>query len=171
MKEIELKAWIASWRNLGPLREIPDLEREMATVASTMSDSDADVVAAVLITLAREGDRKALGALLDLLEFFSSSYPRAFGAALLARLESGGPPELVEQIGATDHPNSVKCLRARLDLQNASEELLIALASTLGELHGDDAGTLLDELAARESLPTSVRDEISIARQIRQGRR
>jgi hypothetical protein len=167
MTETELRAQLAGWRNLGPFREIEDLRREMAAVADSMSDLDADVVAAVLVALAREDDSASLDALCDFLEFFARSRPRALGAALLTRLEHTGPPVLVEQIGTTDHPDAAKRLRERLDLNAASEPLLIALASTLGELRGDDAGALLEELAALGTLPGSVRDEIAIARRLR----
>lgn len=168
MNDTELRAQLADWRNLGPLREVEDLRREMAAVADAMSDLDADIVAAALVALPREDDISSLDALCDFLEFFARSHPRALGTALLTRLERNGPPVLVEQIGATDHPDAVKHLRERLDLSTASEPLMIALASTLGELRGDDAGALLDELAALGTLPKSVRDEIAIACQLRQ---
>lgn len=167
MNENEFRTQLASWQNLGPLREVADLHREMAAMAAAMSDPDADLVAAMLAALAREGESSTLDALCDFLAFFARSHPRALGTALLARLERSGPPVLVEHIGATDHPDAAKRLRENLDLQGASEPLLIALASTLGELHGNEASELLDELAALGSLPTSVRDEIAVARQMR----
>jgi hypothetical protein len=167
MNETELRAHLAGWQNLGPFREIEDLRREMTTVADAMSDLDADMVAATLVALAREDSSSLLDALCEFIEFFARSHRRALGTALLTRLERNGPPALVEQIGATDHPDAAKRLREHLDLKGASEPLLIALASTLGELSGDDAGALLDELAALGSLPKSVSDEIAIARQLR----
>jgi hypothetical protein len=171
MTEADLMTRIASWRNLGPLREPPDLEREMAATAEAMSDADADTVAAVVVLLDREGDPDTLGALLQFLEHYSPLHRHALGAALLARLGPDGPPALVEQIGATDHPDAVKRLRECMDLAGASEELLIALASTLGELRGDDASALLDELASQDPLPAAVRDEIKIARRLRASER
>jgi len=77
MNETEFMAQLASWRNLGPLREIEDLRREMAAVADSMSDLDADVVAATLVALAREDDSSSLDALCDFLEFFARLHPRA----------------------------------------------------------------------------------------------
>lgn len=171
MNETEFRRRLASWQNLGPLREIDDLRREMAAAAGEMSGADADMVAATLVTLARGSEDSVLDALCDFLAFFAQSHPRALGAALLARLDSSGPPVLVEQIGATDHPDAVKRLRDSLDLQRASEPLLIALVSTLGELRGDDAATFLDDVAALPGLPISVRDEIAVARRLRQGAR
>jgi hypothetical protein len=170
MNETEFRNRLASWQNLGPFREIDDLHREMAEVADAMSDADADMVAVTLVALARAGDDSTLGALCDFLAFFARSHPHALGTALLARLDPSGPPVLVEQIGATAHPDAVKRLRDSLDLQRASEQLLIALASTLGELRGDDAASFLDDLAARAALPSSVRDEIAVARRLRNSR-
>lgn len=137
--------------------------------AGAMSDADANMVAATLVALARDGEDSVLDALCDFLAFFAQSHPRALGAALLARLDSSGPPVLVEQIGATDHPDAVKRLRDSLDLQRASEPLLIALVSTLGELRGEDAAAFLDEVAALPALPSSVRDEIAVARRLQRG--
>jgi hypothetical protein len=171
MNEAELRTRLAGWHNLGPLRELDDLRREMAVAAEAMTDFNADVVAATLVALDREGDRPALDALCDFLEFFTHSHPHALGAALLARLQPDGPPVLVEQIGATHHPDAARLLGERLNLQAASEPLLIALASTLGELRGGDADALLETVAALDSLPTSVRDEIAIARQARRSTR
>jgi hypothetical protein len=167
MNETEFRSRLASWQNLGPLREIDDLRREMAAAAGAMSDADADMVAATLVALARDGEDSTLDALCDFLGFFAHSHPRARGAALLARLDSSGPPVLVEQIGATGQPDAVKRLRDSLDLQRASEPLLIAPASTLGELGGDGAAAFLDELAALTPLPSAVRDEIAVARRLR----
>ena len=166
MNETEFRSRLASWQHLGPFREIDDLRREMAAAAGTMSDADADMVAATLVALARDDEDSILDALCDFLAFFAQLHPRALGTALLARLDSSGPPVLVEQIGATGHPDAVKRLRDSLDLQRASEPLLVALAGTLGELRGDDAAAFLDELSALAALPTSVRDEIAVARQL-----
>ncbi len=171
MNETEFRSRLASWQNLGPLREIDDLHREMAAAAGGMSGGDADMVAATLVALAGGSEDSVLDALCDFLAFFARSHPRALGAALLARLDSSGPPVLVEQIGATDHPDAVKRLRDSLDLQRAPEPLLIALVSTLGELRGDDAAAFLDDVAALPGLPSSVRDEIAVARRLRQGAR
>jgi hypothetical protein len=169
MNETEFRNRLASWQNLGPLREVDDLRREMAAAAGAMSGADSDMVAATLVALARDGEGSTLDALCDFLAFFADSHPRALGAALLARLDASGPPVLVEQIGATGHPDAVTHLRDGLDLQRASEPLLIALASTLGELGGDDAAAFLDDLAALAALPASVRDEIAVARRLQRG--
>src|SRR5258705_1367881 len=106
MNETEFRNRLASWQNLGPFRETDDLRREMAAAAGAMSDADADMVAATLVALARDGEGSTLDALCDFLAFFARSHPRALGTALLARLDASGPPVLVEQIGATGHPDA-----------------------------------------------------------------
>jgi hypothetical protein len=66
-------------------------------------------------------------------------------------------------LGCTGNPKAVTQLKQVLDLNNASNDLLEALAGTLGDLGGSEALEILHFLQKKENLSQQVQEEINIA--------
>jgi hypothetical protein len=162
MERGDLQAMLASWQHLGPFRSVEEYYGEMRTQAQIIGSDAAPLLAATLIDMERHNDL-LLDTLLEFLDFYSGFYPEALAQALLQHTQSDGPAVLVEVLGGTGNDQVVSHLRATLDLAQADESLLIALASTLGEIGDEAAVGWLHELALQSDLADDVRYEIAIA--------
>ena len=94
---------------------------------------------------------------------YSRYYPDALAEALLQELRPTGPPLVVSLLGCTGNPKAVTQLKEVLDLNNASNDLLEALAGTLGDLGRSEALETLHFLQKKEDLSQQVQEEINIA--------
>lgn len=159
-------AQLARWDlPLGPLREPEDIWREMRATASSLGPDAAPALAELLEQLERAADPRR-EVLSELLQLYAEQQGEALAQALLARLHPDGPPLLVELLGSTGSPRVAPALAATLDVERAGDDLLVALACTLGELAllGDEPAIAL--LRAMDAVPTlsgRVREELDIA--------
>jgi hypothetical protein len=158
----DARKWLLSWSSLGPLREIADIVDDMAATARAIGPEAAFALVDTLLALSREGS-DLVDVMQEFLEIYGSLYPDALAGALLAGIGPAGPPALVE---ALEYPGRVDCvasLRERLDLAEASEELLITLASLLGALGGEAAHQLLLEIRGLPNASVPVEREVAVA--------
>jgi hypothetical protein len=159
----DLRARLVSWDfPLGPFRDPADIEPEMQRFAAELGPAAAPDLADLACALSREHARE-LDVCAEFLAVYAVHHPTSLAAALLARLGPAGPPLLVEALGPTRSPDAAPRLLATLDLAAADEELLVCLACALGELGDPAAIAGLHALAARDDIPSAVRDELEIA--------
>ena len=162
MEKQDLQMRLASWENLGPMRSLEDLLREMGQYASTLDAAAASTIVELLCDLER--DRSSLlGPLAEFIDIYAKLFPEALSSELLRKIGPNGPPILVELLGSARTAATVEALRRQVSLEQADEDLLVALASALGEIGSPEAITMLHELLHRPALPESARREIQIA--------
>lgn len=157
-----LRAKLATWVNLGPLRTPDDLDEEMRVTAQDMGAAAAPLLAQALVTLEMENGF-LLDPLLQFLGFYTRLYPDALADALVRRLTPTGPPTLVEVLGTTRNLVAMPHLRTMLEIAGANDDLLIAVVGALGDIGGVEALDLLEGVARRPLLSEEVRDEVRIA--------
>lgn len=163
MELTELRDKLERWTfPLGPFVSIQDVYDEMAQEAQKLGLSSANELVEALITLDAEGD-SLLEQLGELLEMYSRYYPDALAEALLEQLRPSGPPLLVNLLGCTGSDKAVTQLKKTLNLNIASNDLLEALAGTLGDLGGSEALEILYSLHNQKNLSKQVQEEINIA--------
>jgi hypothetical protein len=153
---------LARWQNVTPFRTVDELRDEMARSVHEMGPDDASTLAEALISLEREGGH-LLDPLLDLVDLYAEHNAASLAEALTTRLAPDGPPNAVEVLGATRSPLAVDTFRKRLDLENADEDLLVAVACALGDIGNQDASDMLLEMSRRSGLSAKVRQELEIA--------
>lgn len=159
----ELRRRLQSWDlPLGPFREPEDVRSDMHRAADEMGAAAAVDLASLVAIVGHP--RAPDGAVLaEFLEIYAEHHPEPLAAALLERLTPQGPPLLVCALGSTASPDAPTRLLATLDLASADDDLLEALACTLGELGDSRAVKGLRDLAARADLSPAVRQEVQIA--------
>jgi len=158
-----LRAKLESWSfPLGPFRSVEEVYREMEEEMHHLGSGAATELVEALIELETKGD-PLLSELDEFMEMYSRHYPDALAEALLSQLCSTGPSSLVGLLGCTGSTKAVTQLKKVLDLNEASDDLLEALAGTLGDLGGSEALEILQFLNKREHLSKQVQDEINIA--------
>jgi hypothetical protein len=146
-----LRAWSFP---LGPLVTPEDVAAEMDAEARRLGPDAGSELARLAITLEEaEGDDR-IGALYDFVEVYARHHPEALSRALLGALRPDGPPVVVELLASVPDRGVVEAL----------QDLLVSLASTLGELGGQPAGELVRRLEARDDLGEAARRELSIAK-------
>lgn len=140
---------------MGPFQSIEEVYREMEVETHKLGPSAATELAKALVKLEVEGD-PLLGSLDEFLEMYCRYYPNELAEALLLQLRPTGPPVLVELLGCTGSAKAVKQLKNILILNEASDDLLEALAGALGDIGGDEALKMLQSLEQRENLSKDV---------------
>jgi hypothetical protein len=161
--DVELRAKLKDWDlPMGPFGSIEEVYREMEVETHKLGPSAATELAKALVKLEVEDD-PLLESLDEFLEIYSRHYPDALGEALLVELRPTGSPSLVRLLGCTSSTKAVTQLKKVLALNEASDDLLEALAGTLGDLGGAEALELLNSLQKRENLSKQVQEEINIA--------
>jgi hypothetical protein len=103
--------------------------------------------------------------LVEFLDIYCDRYPNALGEALLQELRLNKSPRVILQLGCTGNVEVVTRLKQTIDLEIASDELLISLACVLGDLGSSEALTILHCLQRRKNLSNEVKNEIDIALQ------
>lgn len=163
MDTADFRKRLASWDHpLGPFREPEDISEEMQQAALELGASAARGLADLAVAIDRE--RSPLGGVfIDFIEYYARSFPEALAEALLERLTSNGPPLVVFALGSTGSATASRHLLSTLDLNSADDDLLEALASTLGELGDSHSIEALRALRNRPGLSDRILNEINAA--------
>jgi hypothetical protein len=163
VEQQDFLARLASWElPLGPFREPEDIERGMRQVAQELGAEAAPRLGALAVTLERE-QSPGRDVFLEFMDIYAAAFPEALAAGLLQHLSPDGPPLVVTLLGATRRSDASHRLLATLNLDAADDDLLEALACSLGELGGEAASEALRALIGRPGLSPRVRAEVEIA--------
>ena len=105
-----------------------------------------------------------LGVVYQFYEIYTPKFAPAIAAALMKHITPQSPPFLVEILGATKDKQAVDFLVKTIDLATAENKMLIACISALGELGGDMALAILQNLPRmRNNFSTEAQEELEIA--------
>ena len=163
MDTAEFRRRLASWDlPLGPFRELEDIDKEMQQAAFEMGPDAATALADLTITIEREQSSHRQ-VFIEFMTYYAKAFPEALTSALLERLSANGPPLAVLILGSTGSPTASSGLLSKVNLDTADDDLLEAVASTLGELGDARSIAALRALAGRDDLSERVRNEIKIS--------
>ena len=155
---INLEAWDFP---LGPFQTLEEVEQVMEQQIRLIGASNATEFVKAIVVLEAE-KFPHLGIINEVVEMYAKLYPKELEEALFQEIHSQGSPLIVELMGVIRNKKVVSQLKEKLDLESASEELLISLISTLGEIGGNEAVQILHSLQRRK-LSQAVFDELKIS--------
>ena len=159
----DFSARLADWDPpFGPLRDVDAIPGEMLRLAAELGP-DAAPALAELVCAPHRAHALEFDALEEFIQRYAVGHGPALAAALLARLRPYGPASLVSALGSAYSPDASAALRATLDLTDVSDNFLIVLIDTLGELADPAAVAFLHAIADRDPPPSRVvQDELEI---------
>jgi len=163
MDTAEFRKTLETWDlPLGPFREPEDIVNEMRETAIEMGPAAASALAELATAIDRDRlpNRQVF---IEFMNYYAKAFPEELASALSDRLSADGPPLPVLILGSTGSGTASSRLLSVLNLETADDDLLEALASTLGELGDVRAIEALRALGKRDDLSERVRNEINIA--------
>jgi hypothetical protein len=97
------------------------------------------------------------------ISIYALYYPQELTQAVLKNLRSDGPVSLIEALEYSRRNEAVTHLKEVLDLNQASDDLLVTFVAAIGKIGSAEDVDILYSLMSRENLASEVRSEINIA--------
>lgn len=146
---------------LGPFLTADDVYSEMKNFATELGPHQASSLVETISTW--DVDSDIADTVFELAREYMNAFPAAFTEALLSRLERNGPAVLVDILGMSEQPEVSRELLDRLDVEQADDDLLVALFGALGSIADVTAHRFLQSVDAHLLSPRA-RRELEIAR-------
>jgi hypothetical protein len=164
MKREEFQAKLVGWQSLGPFGSIQEMDADMVAAVGALGPEGAVWVAEALAAAA-DSSQTERRTILEFAEVYADRFPLELAGAGARCLAPGGPPLLVLALGSTRVRWLIAKIREIVEPPHVQDDLVVAAASSLGELGGPEARTLLTELQHRPGLSAEALREIEIALQ------
>ena len=149
---------------MGDFFQSDDITKNMARFADYLGDEHADDFVKGLLWM-MENNFSHLGVVYEFYEIYTQKYSSAIATALMRHITPESPPLLVEILGSTNEAQAIDFLANTIDLATAGETLLIACISAIGELGGDKAVALLQNISQMRgnNISAEAMEELEIA--------
>lgn len=155
----ELTSLIKNFVNIGPFRTMEEFDKQKNQSIKSLGPNTAALLIETILTSKTDW-------LLETLDIFiieyATIYPKELTQAIANQLKPDGPPILIEYLGEAQMPEAVSLLQEKLHLDQASDELLLALGTTLQNIGNEEAATWLRKLHSRPGISAQVKQAFSL---------
>ena len=149
---------------VGPFDETDDIIQDMSRFADYLGSEHAEEFVKTMIWMI-ENDYPHLIIAYMFVDIYCQSYGKSIAAPLMNYITPKGPVLLVELLGSTKDEKATDFIMKTIDLATAEEELLIACIGTIGEIGGNNALTILQNIPniCDNKLSKQAMEELEIA--------
>ncbi|HEX3043670.1 MAG TPA: hypothetical protein VHY08_02870 [Bacillota bacterium] len=131
---------------MGPFIEIDDIYDDIARFADYLGEQHADEFVKSLIWMV-DNQYPHLQVVYEFIDRYSHQYNSSIIKALLENITQKGPPLLVELLTIGEDEEIIEHIVKTIDSVSAEDELLIACIGTIGEIGGNKALSILQDIS------------------------